>query len=62
MLAYDVQRRRNVGRAYAVLGDINLVRLWQVYHTDRASILRLLSLIIRSLSHDFSVTGSLNFI
>ena len=57
MLAYDVQRRRNVGRAYAVLGDINLFRLWQVYHTDR-----LLSLIIRSLSHDFSVTGSLNFI
>ena len=50
MLAYDVQRRRNVGRASAVLGDINLVRLWQVYHTDRASILRLLSLIIRSLS------------
>jgi len=61
MLAYDVQRRRNVGRASAVLGDINLVRLWQVYHTDRASILRLLSLIIPSLSHDFSATGSLNF-
>ena len=62
MLAYDVQRRRNVGRASAVLGDINIFRLWQVYHTDRASILRLLSLIIRSLLHDFSVTGSLNFI